>query len=1235
MKKTLLLLAWVWACLSALAQGTAEPSYRLLKFDDGAIVYQMSDNGKWAVACATNAADAIRMQGARLVDLTTGDVTLLSDGMVSSLITSIAAYDVTNDGQIVGGELNNEPAYYNKATGEWTILPLNGSADMGEIKSITPDGRWAVGAFYYSDPSRAYDVEPALWDLTTGELLSPEGLPVLDMSHQDQKQNQFCAISANGRYILGCLSVSYLPNGDNPGGITYYIYDTETETYRHIGFEEHDSQPWTPRVDGLLYIAQATISNDGRYVTGGAYMAKEQVGSEFPMEYSVPFRYDVESDVMTVFDDAESLDSYGWIADAAGNVFNASPAQSPYRDFNVRSGKYWISAAQIIKQNYGLDLSAKAGITNTGTPMTLSDDGCTIASILGGGESLVLTLPEPFVSVAGKTNLLKNYTVSPKAGSKISKLTTVKLTFDRDVTVAGDPADVIIRDFILGEEIASAVGFEAEGRTVTITFRRGTLDNSADYELVIPARSICLSADATRYNEEIIIDYVGRTEKPLVVVEASPKDGSTVGKLDLSTSPILLAFDTDVLISDPSARGYVYQGENTTPFAELSISFGGNQVMLYPTTTQYLYKDVPYRVELPAGFVTDVTGNVNTANEKITLNYIGAYEREISYEDNVLFSSDCSNGVEDFLVLDNDKRNPSAASLALGFDSNLYGWIPAWDDNVDVQDIAVCSTSMYSPAGRSDDWLVIPSVNIVDKLCKLSFQSQSYRNAATDRLKVYVYESNEMWNGLTSEIVERIRTNGTLIYDEVQSPGAEENMLYGDWKDNVISLEDYAGKNVYIAFLNDNEDESAVFLDNVKVLHELPYYVAVATEDLLVGVTETKISGVVDIREESETFTSATIVLYNGDGEEIDRISENGLSLNRGDKYNFAFNNLLPLTVGEVNDYRIDFLFNETANTINKRIKVLAFTPQKRVVLEEFTGNECPNCPQGHEAIDRLKALYGELFLPIAIHCYTGDPYGNGVTAYPQFLGLGAAPTGVVQRSMEVSSPMYNTNGDYVLRAPEGVDPLWTDLVVAELEKPAEANLSATLSLSGDQSTYTIPVSVSYALNQKNVNHKIFAVVLENRLVNYQVNNLYSVSDPDLGPWGKDGEYGVSMVKPFTFDHVLRGWEGQSMTGTPGLLPSDVTAGTTYETVLNFPVPETVDKPENTEVVVMLFDGNTDKLINVCLAAGQTSNGIDETQTVRPEGPTVIYNLSGVRMNKPLQALPAGVYIVNGKKVIK
>ena len=42
----------------------------------------------------------------------------------------------------------------------------------------------------------------------------------------------------------------------------------------------------------------------------------------------------------------------------------------------------------------------------------------------------------------------------------------------------------------------------------------------------------------------------------------------------------------------------------------------------------------------------------------------------------------------------------------------------------------------------------------------------------------------------------------------------------------------------------------------------------------------------------------------------------------------------------------------------------------QKIILEEFSGVQCPNCPQGSAQIENLKALYGDRFIALTMHAF-------------------------------------------------------------------------------------------------------------------------------------------------------------------------------------------------------------------------------------------------------------------------
>lgn len=1170
---SILFLALVSVASAAAQSSETKPVIQKFEYTDKAIIQSMSDNGLWAVLPGAIIQDSEATP--KLVDVTKGTTTELS-----TTNEPAAAYDVTNDGTIVVGAYLDVPAYWSSATKKWTKLPLKTGWTTGQVNSITPDGAYAVGVLYGSDDYASAD---AMWNMKTGELMTLQGLPTKDMSHQDQKQHRFDAISADGNTILGCMSFSFLPTSSDLGGCFFFVYNRSTASYKAIGFTESDNTIWAPKADGMNLISAAYMSNNGKYVTGEARVNKVLVEGQNADEYTAPFLYDVVNDKFTLYDENACLGATGVAVTNEGVPISATPSGSPIRDWSVFNGKYWFSISDVLKQKYNVDFSTY--YTYTGTVCSISDDGKRLSAFPDPYTSYILDLPESVSTVSSGLQLLGAYTAYPKAASEMSHLKEATLTFGYDITAVGGNNTAQLLDEE-GNVLYNSVGFSANGKILTVKFRNGLMEEGKTYQLFIPEGAVAYTSDPSQTNLDIHVEYKGREDKTVVPVKIYPGDGTSISKLDNSANPVKITFNTKVTVSD-DAKAYLYRSDETEPFCNLLIAYGDSLVDLYPSTEQYLYKDVKYKVVLPAGFVTDAGGN--NANDEVTISYTGNYEREISSDDVVLFSDNFSAGVNSWLLYDGDKNTPDETRQEWQFTSNLPWSVVR--DNEDATDLIAASHSMYSPAGKSDDWMVIPQLFIPDMLCKLNFQSQSYLNSKVDSLKIIVWESDNVYGSLNADIVSKIKSEGKLVYNKIQSPGASEEKLANDWTENSVSLADFAGKNVYIAFYNDNNDQSAVFVDSVQVLHEMNFLVSFTNESSVVNKESTTIKGIITGNNGSKTYTNITLKLKDADGNLLDTQTLADANLSKGAKCNFEFTKALPLTIGNKNKFSVYVDCDGEVNEVSSYVKDLTFSPLKRIVLEEYTGRGCGNCPLGLLSIASMEKLYGDQFLPISLHCYSSDPLGSGLYDYSSYIGFSAAPSGIINRGVISYPAKLATKEDgtsqYCFSIKDNAnvtDNLWRDYAEEELALEAESDISIALNYDEATATYSIPCNIKYALNTNELNVNLFAVILEDSCNSYQENYMASSTNKELGEWGSGGKYGSSVVL-FSHMDVCRGFAGSSYAGTSGLLPQSVNAGQVYTANITLPKSSTtIDQVAHSKAIVMMIDANTKKVINAARA---------------------------------------------------
>ncbi len=125
--------------------------------------------------------------------------------------------------------------------------------------------------------------------------------------------------------------------------------------------------------------------------------------------------------------------------------------------------------------------------------------------------------------------------------------------------------------------------------------------------------------------------------------------------------------------------------------------------------------------------------------------------------------------------------------------------------------------------------------------------------------------------------------------------------------------------------------------------------------------------------------------------------------------------------------------------TDDRFIEVEGVTPKRAVLLEDFTGQKCMNCPTAHESIDRFIEQYGDAVIPVAVHCggfgiapskrQVGlmQPEGN---TYNDRWGINEWPKGVVNRSSGALNP-------------EG----WASALRAELDKEPRTGIDLSAML--------------------------------------------------------------------------------------------------------------------------------------------------------------------------------------------
>lgn len=1183
----------------AYAASEKAPDILFPDYEDARVIKGLSNNGKYGVASMVPGSVGFSYTVGSVVYDLSGDFPVATN--IGEGYSASGACDITDDGRTVVGTVEQLPAVCRFEDGKWTweTMPLPDKSieilmeDMytgeqyvsvfkmngGEINAVTPDGKYGVGIVRCNE-NELLEMG-VMWDLENKTIVDVP-VPAAGRYGEDEHQTRFMQLSDDGRYILCWNSFSY-------AGSIVYVFDRQTNEAIYIDCEKK-GDGFVPRLEGYESIgmdgAAKSLSSDGHYVAGGIMHGDQ----------CLVFLFDVWEKKLTVYNDGIHDDATGWSVTGDGMVLAGTPADTPYADALICHNDFLFPFESLYRDVYGMNLSGY-GIDNTGKPFLVSDDGLTVVFVVSTSETYVARFKEPLAEGLERVNLMDNWGVIPAQGTRMTAFSNVTVTFDNPIETSGNISDIVLLD-TNGNKVASPLpqgGVTVANAQLNLSFSPVMLAEGETYTLRIPEGFCWVKGHRNSVNREIEVRYVGRGDHPVKVKNISPASGASLPSLDLNDNPVVVSFDAPVKINGtadnrPVAHLYIDSENEAAAALALDVDLTSNNLVVYPNTTYFLYKGSEYRIEVPAGAVTDISGY--GASEAFSVSYRGSYVPQMG-DEVYLFSSDCDD-FSNFLFYDGDKGTPTSEYAEMGFTSDTTPWWVVMDDESST-DMAFASHSSYVDGRQSDDWVMTRQINMPDDVdAYLSFQSQSYRKNKTDVLKIYVYQNDASFNYLSSSTVADIRANGELVYNQVQSPGDSESKMEGEWKDNIVDLSKYRGKNIYLAFLNDNRNQSMVMIDNIRVIKNLNAFITLTGSTSVVSRENTVIKGILTVRNELADYTTLKMSLIDGDGNEVSSI-ETPVSLSGGDTYSFEFPDPLPLTVGVENPFTIVYTLDDDAISFRGVIRNLSFQPEKRVVIEEFTGRDCKYCPLGIAAMQRLESLYGERVIPVVLHSYNGtDPKGANIMDYASlvFMNDGTAPNGRINRRPGLAAPMYSDDsGKYHMTAADvpGSKNVWQDEVVDEFNTPAILDVNASPAY--EPTGLRFNVTVTSALNISDQNVRVLGILLEDGLFDRQSNGLYTMNDPLLGEFGQGGAYGMSSFF-FEFNNVARGYWGQSVNGTPGLIPATLESGKDYTFDILYYIPSIVDAKnyENLKMVVMLIDGNTGRVINACVSKADVSS---------------------------------------------
>ena len=214
----------------------------------------------------------------------------------------------------------------------------------------------------------------------------------------------------------------------------------------------------------------------------------------------------------------------------------------------------------------------------------------------------------------------------------------------------------------------------------------------------------------------------------------------------------------------------------------------------------------------------------------------------------------------------------------------------------------------------------------------------------------------------------------------------------------------------------------------------------------------------------------------------------------------------------------------------------------KRVLIEDYTGTWCGNCPRVAHAIELAKAQSDKV-VSVAIHRASSnpsdgsyDPYNFDSSTLESFLGLSGYPKALLNRVTRWQ-PLEQNNITQVINLTQGENP------------------KLGLAINSEITTSTINVGVKVKFSKDFEGLNLVVYILENGLIHKQVN--YTTF------YG-----GAPYLETFVHDHTLRTCL-TPLFGQP-IITSDTGVGKTFIKNFSIPIPSNIENINNVEFVAFI-----------------------------------------------------------------
>ncbi|MGN0237304.1 MAG: hypothetical protein ACI4AK_04370 [Lepagella sp.] len=439
-----------------------------------------------------------------------------------------------------------------------------------------------------------------------------------------------------------------------------------------------------------------------------------------------------------------------------------------------------------------------------------------------------------------------------------------------------------------------------------------------------------------------------------------------------------------------------------------------------------------------------------------------------------------------------------------------------------------------------------------------------------------------------------------------------------NWTTRVVSLSEYAGKNITLTLTCTSKWGYMLMLSSLMI--GTPESVNLVTTDLTTrylsadDIADGTAPITLSVLNAGKTLDSGSLVCLVGLNDAASIAIDTPWAT--GETREVSFN--VPAQVDKKIEYIVTYRDSEDSETDIAEDAVFPSTFARTLMVDKLTGMWCTNCPTGVLEVEKLEKRFGKNIVFVETH--TKGTSTDALDNNEYFLNLNtySVPNLMLNRITASKSSNSALFKSYYDRPTEFLIKL-TNVTAANSNT---INVSAEVTSANDLDNSTGRYRIGYVVTSYfyRPGNKYFLQINgcnspSNEQFYYLPNPIYN----DLVEF-----HNASLTCETAFD------------GMEGSIPEQLTAYQPASYSWEISRPELLQDINDGKVVVFILDTQTGEIQNAAAAmVGEVSgvkdifDGAEETR--HAEG---IYNMQGIRLDVEPSQLPAGIYIIEGKKML-